>query len=59
MIFYMIQNTNSIFSEDISKKVNNILHYDINIKKLYEQGMDYLNSFINGVGVDVLGDPQK
>ena len=45
--FYMIQNTNYIFSEDVIKKVKEILSYDINIKHLYEQGMQYLNSFID------------
>ena len=47
VIFYMIQNTNYIFSEDVIKKTNEILSYDINIKKIYEQGMNYLNSFIH------------
>jgi len=44
--FYMIQNTNYIFSADVIKKVKEILSYDIDIKHLYEQGMKYLNSFI-------------
>lgn len=45
-IFYMIQNTNYIFSEDVIKKVNEILSYDININVLYEQGKDYINGII-------------
>ena len=45
-IFYMIQNTNYIFSEDVIKKANEILSYDINIKNIYEQGMQYINGFI-------------
>lgn len=48
-IFYMIQNTNYIFSEDVIKKTNEILSYDINIKGLYEQAMQYLNKFTNDV----------
>ncbi len=47
IIFYMIQNTNYIFSEDVINKTKEILSYDINIKNLYEQGMNYLNSFID------------
>lgn len=47
VIFYMIQNTNYIFSADVIKKANEILSYDINIKNLYEQGMQYINGFIN------------
>lgn len=46
-IFYMIQNTNYIFSEDVVKKLNEILSYDINIPNLYNQGKEYLNSFVN------------
>lgn len=46
-IYYMIQNTNYIFSEDVIKKTNEILSYDININNLYEQMMDYINGFIN------------
>lgn len=51
-IFYMIQNTNYIFSEDVIKKARYILSYDINIRHLYEQGMQFLNSFTNDVGAD-------
>lgn len=45
-IFYMIQNTNYIFSEDVIKKVNEILSYDININVLYEQGKEYINGVV-------------
>ena len=48
-IFYMIQNTNYIFSNDVIKKANKILSYDINIKHLYEQGVQYLNQFTNDI----------
>lgn len=47
LIFCMIKNTNYIFSEDVLKKTKEILSYDINIKYLYEQGVKYLNSYIN------------
>lgn len=48
-IYYMIQNTNYIFSEDVIKKTNEILSYDINIKGLYEQTIQYLNQFTSDV----------
>ena len=48
-IYYMIQNTNYIFSEDVIKKTNEILSYDINIKGLYEQTMKYINQFASDV----------
>ena len=48
-IFYMIQNTNYIFSEDVIKKTNEILSYDINLQNLYDQTKNYLNSFINNM----------
>ena len=47
IIFYMIQNTNYIFSEDVIKKTNEILSYDINIQKLYSQAKEKFNSFFN------------
>ena len=46
-IFYMIQNTNHIFLQDAIQKTKEILSYDINIKNIYEQGKQYLNSFID------------
>ena len=45
----MIQNTNYIFSEDVIKKTNEILSYDINLQNLYDQTKNYLNSFINNM----------
>lgn len=47
IIFYMIQSTNYIFSEDVIKRTNEILSYDINIQKLYSQAKDKVNSFLN------------
>ncbi len=46
-IFYMIQNTNYIFSEDVIGKTKEILSYDINVQNLYNQSKEYINSFIN------------
>lgn len=50
LIFYMVKNTNYIFSEDVINKTREILLYDINIKNIFEQGMQYINSFSNDVG---------
>ena len=52
-IFYMIKNTNYVFSDDVIKKTNEILSYDLNIKNLYEQVMLYLNKFTNNVGAAI------
>ncbi|MBQ3145591.1 MAG: M23 family metallopeptidase [Clostridia bacterium] len=57
-IFYMIQNTNYIFSEDVIKKANEILSYDINIPNLYKQGMEYLNSLSGNIGAKDSTPPQ-
>jgi len=46
-IFYIIENANYIFSQSAIQKIRYILSYDINIKNIYEQGMQYINSFIN------------
>lgn len=46
-IFYMLQSTNYIFSEDVIGKTKEILSYDINIQNLYNQAKEYINSFIN------------
>ena len=58
IIFYMVQNTNYIFSESTLKKVNEILSYDINIKKIYEDGIKYINEFSNNVGA-YISRPQE
>ena len=47
VIFYMIENTNYIFSEDVINKTNEILSYDINIQNLYNKGKEYLNLFLS------------
>ena len=46
-IFYMIQNTNYIFSEDVINKTKEILSYDINVQNLYNKSKEYINSFIS------------
>ena len=52
-IFYMIQNTNYIFSEDVIKKTKEILSYDINVKNIYEQTIQHINSFINKNSIEI------
>lgn len=41
-IFYIVQNSNYIFSEDVLTKTQEILSYDINIKESCQQVMQYL-----------------
>lgn len=43
-IFYLIQTSNYIFSEDVINKTKEILSYDINIPDLYNKAVDYINS---------------
>ena len=57
-IFYMIQNTNYIFSKNVIKKANEILSYDISLQNLYEQGKKYIDKYINNVGSNVADEIQ-
>ena len=45
-IFYIIQNSNYIFSEDVINKTKEILSYDINMQETYQQVMQYMNQII-------------
>lgn len=45
-IFYLIKNSNYIFSEDVIKKTREFLSYDINFQSLYIQAEDYYNKNI-------------
>ncbi len=45
-IFYMIQNTEYIFSADVINKTKEILSYDINIQNLYNKSKEYINGII-------------
>lgn len=47
IIFYMIQNTNYIFSTDVINKTKEILSYDINFEKVFNNLSSYLNEIIN------------
>ncbi len=46
-IFYLIQNSNYIFSTDIINKTKEILSYDINIEEIFTNIMNGINSFSN------------
>lgn len=45
-IFYLIRNSNYIFSEDVITKTREFLSYDINFQDLYIQAEDYYNNNI-------------
>lgn len=47
VIFYMIQNTNYIFSTDVINKTKEILSYDINFQKVFSDVSNYINESIN------------
>lgn len=54
-IYYLIQNTNYIFSEDVLNKTKEILSYDVNIEKLYNDFIIYTNGIrekVEGKSVD-------
>lgn len=42
-IFYLVQNSNYIFSEGVLEKTKQVLSYDIDIGKIYEQTMNFVS----------------
>ena len=49
---YMIQNSNYVFSDEVSNKIQGFLSYDLEFNKLYEDAVTYLKnnfSFLEGV----------
>ncbi len=46
-IFYLVQNSNYVFSQDIINKTKEILSYDINIEEIFTNIMNGINSFSN------------
>lgn len=48
-IFYLIQNGNYLFSEDLLNKAKEVLSYDINIPSLYSQAVQYVNEQMKGL----------
>ena len=47
LVIYTIQNQQYIFSEDFINKVNEIISYDIDFKKLYEDTKNYVMGIFN------------
>ena len=47
LVIYTIQNQQYIFSEDFINKVNEIISYDIDFKKLYEDTKNYVMGMLN------------
>lgn len=43
-IFYLIKNTNYTFSQSVLTKTNEMLSYDINIQKLYNESLKYIEN---------------
>ena len=48
-IFYLIQNSNYIFSENVINKTRDFLSYDINFESMFKQIGDYYNEHIVGL----------
>ena len=46
-IFYLITNTNYVFSKQVIDEANNILNYDINLEKIYNNCQGFINSQFN------------
>lgn len=46
LIFYLIKNSNYIFSENVINKTKEFLSYDINFQNLYQQAEDYYHHHI-------------
>lgn len=47
-IFYLIQNSNYIFSEEVLAKTKQILSYDIDIVNMYEQTVQFISHQMEG-----------
>lgn len=48
-IFYLIQNSNYIFSEDVLEKTKQILSYDIDIANMYQQMVEFISTQMEGL----------
>ena len=46
LIFYLIKNSNYIFSQDVINKTKEFLSYDINFQKIYNSGIEFYNNNI-------------
>lgn len=54
-IFYLINTTNYIFSDEFIKKSNSILNYDININKILNNSKEYLDELIQNYNLNKTG----
>lgn len=59
LVIYTIQNNQYIFSEDFIHKVNEIISYDIDFKKLYEDAKNYIIGIFNKDGEKQNEDENK
>lgn len=55
-IFYLIQNSNYVFSEDVINKTKEILSYDIDIQEIYNQTINGLNNWGKAIVPDDRND---
>lgn len=46
-IFYLITNTNYVFSKQVIDEANNILNYDMNFEKIYNSCQSFINTQFN------------
>lgn len=52
-IFYLIKNSDYLFSEDVIQKAKEFLSYDINFETLYQSGTNYYNEHLKGFFEDL------
>lgn len=48
-VFFMLKGYNNVFSENVIMQTRNILNYDINFQKLYNQCVEYFNNNFNSI----------
>lgn len=48
-IFYLIQNSNYIFSQDVLNRTKEILSYDIDLSAMYKQTMNFFEEQMQGI----------
>lgn len=47
--FYLVQNSNYVFSQDVINKTKEILSYDIDIKEMWNGFVEGINKFSSGI----------
>lgn len=48
-IFYLIQNSNYVFSEEVINRTKEVLSYDINIQAIYDEILKQVNNLSQGI----------